>query len=329
MKKNGIEVLITLVDHNYNDEFKDIGKIVEIIDHHQITNPKWLIEKHSQIRLTIDTSVGSCTTLIAERLFYIYAEHHVTDEILLLIYGTVLLDTICLSEKAKRFTRRDVYLLNKLDSLLGSKKPVRDELYKQLVEIKNSTRELNFEKLMKRDLKVFNDKNGMRIGIASLFGMEAKEALGLAANIDLDLFFHHYQYEAFIIMGLIANLDHSDSISRDLVLISANQKLFDELCNAFEQDTSKLDLVPISGCCESSPDPEDNIINNNFRMTLDQPNSSITEDTLNDQTGSSSISVGCVGKPVYKVRIWLQRNVTSSRKVVAPLVLKVLHDGAV
>ena len=32
--------------------------------------------------------------------------------------------------------------------------------------------------------------------------------------------------------------------------------------------------------------------------------------------------------PFYKARIWLQRNVTSSRKVVAPLVLKVLHDGA-
>lgn len=177
IKRNGIDVLVTLVDHNFNDEFNEIGKIVEIIDHHQIQNPAWLTERHSSIRLTLDTSVGSCTTLIAERLFYIYAEHHVPDEILLLIYGTVLLDTINLNEKAKRFTRRDVYLLQKLDALLGNKRPQRDELYKQLVEVKNTIRELNFVKLMKRDLKVYKDKHGKRIGIASLFGMEAKEAL--------------------------------------------------------------------------------------------------------------------------------------------------------
>ncbi|GLJ59120.1 hypothetical protein SUGI_1493220 [Cryptomeria japonica] len=305
IKKNGIEVLVTLVDHNFNEEFSEIGRIVEIIDHHQVQNPQWLIENQNSIRLSLDTSVGSCTTLIAERLFYIYAEHHVADEILLLIYGTVLLDTICLSEKAKRFTRRDVYLLKKLDALLGSKKPARAELYKQLVEVKNSARELNFEQLMKRDLKVFKDVHGIRIGIASLFGMEAKEALGLAANIDLDLFFRQNNYEAFIIMGLIADCDHSDSISRDLVLISANSRLFEELCKAFQHDTSKLDLAPIGS--DSNPDPEDNIINN--KRIVDS--SSID--------GNDSIH--------YKARIWLQRNVTSSRKVVAPLVLKVLHDG--
>lgn len=312
IKKNNVEVLITLVDHNYNDEFKDIGKIVEIIDHHQVQNPQWLMENQSGIRLTLDNSVGSCTTLVAERLFYIYAEHHVSDEILLLIYGTVLLDTICLSEKAKRFTRRDVYLLKKLDALLGSKRPVRDELYRQLVEVKNSTKDLNFEHLMKRDLKTYKDKRGMRVGIASLFGMAAKEALGLAANIDLDQFFRQNQYEAFIIMGLIADLDHSDSISRDLVLISANGRLFDELRRAFEQDTSKLDLVPIGS--DSSPDPEDNIINNKKIVDSSANPAESTRSEANQN-------------PFYKARIWLQRNVTSSRKVVAPLVLKVLHDG--
>lgn len=311
IKKNGVEVLITLVDHNYNDEFKDIGKVVEIIDHHQVQNAAWLLENQGQIRLTLDTSVGSCTTLVAERLFYIYAEHHVSDEILLLIYGAVLLDTICLSEKAKRFTRRDLYLLKKLDQLLGARRPNRDQLYKQLVEVKNSTRELDFEKLMKRDLKVYRDRRGTRVGIASLFGMAAKEALGLAANIDLDLFFRQNQYEAFIIMGLIADLEQSDSISRDLVLISAQPALFEKLCQALEADTSRLDLVPVSGS-DSNPDPEDNVINNK----------KIVDSSSVDGAGPQA---AC---PFYKARIWLQRNVSSSRKVVAPLLIKVLHDGA-
>lgn len=324
IKKNGIDVLVTLVDHNFNEEFNEIGKIVEIIDHHQIQNPSWLVEKHSSIRLTLDTSVGSCTTLIAERLFYIYAEHHVPDEILLLIYGTVLLDTINLNEKAKRFTRRDVYLLQKLDSLLGNKRPQRDELYKQLVEVKNTIRELNFVKLMKRDLKVYKDKHGKRIGIASLFGMEAKEALGLASqNSDLDLFFRQNGYEAFVIMGLIANSEHSDSISRDLVLISANESLFGQLCKAFEQDTSKLDLVPISS--DSSPDPEDNNMIISYHAAKPQRKPALGE-VAPEAAGNHSVAAA--SSATYKVRIWLQRNVTSSRKVVAPLVLKVLHDWA-
>lgn len=320
IKRNGIEVLITLVDHNYNEEFKDIGRIVEIIDHHQVQNPQWLIENHQNIRLTLDTSVGSCTTLVAERLFYIYAEHHVSDEILLLIYGTILLDTICLSEKAKRFTRRDVYLLRKLDALLGSRKPNRDELYKQLVSAKNSNREMNFEKLMKRDLKVYKDRNGLRIGIASLFGMAAKEALGLAANIDLDQFLRQNSYEAFIIMGLIADLDQSDGISRDMVLISANEHLFGQLCEAFEQDTSKLDLVMIAGPESRSSDPEDAAL----------PSSTLLGTRSAAPIADHHLPEGSIADSSqhYKTRIWIQRNVTSSRKVVAPLVLKVLHDGA-
>lgn len=339
IKRSGIEVLVTLVDHNYNEEFKDIGRIVEIIDHHQVQNPTWLnAPEQSHIRLTLDTSVGSCSTLVAERLFYIYAEHHVSDDILLLIYGTVLLDTICLSEKAKRFTRRDVYLLRKLDNLLGNKRPARDQLYRQLVEVKNSTRELNFERLMRRDLKVFKDKRGARVGIASLFGMAAREALGLAANIDVDQFFRQNQYEAFVIMGLIADLEHSDSISRDLVLISANERLFGELINAFEQDTSKLDLEPIGS--DSSPDPEELLHplktpqlaqNHNPNNKNTTPNTSTEQSNQHNRPKQqqfvrqiTSDSEG--NKLVYKSKIWNQRNVTSSRKVLAPLVLKVLHD---
>lgn len=305
---DGIEVLITLVDHNYNEEFAKIGKIVEIVDHHQIQNHQWFVENHSSMRTTIDTAVGSCTTLIAEKLFYIYAEHHVADEILLLIYGTVLLDTICLSEKAKRFTRRDVYLLKKLDSLLGSKKPSRTELYKSLVEVKNNNRELNFDKLMKRDLKVYNDSHGYCIGIASLFGMAAKEALGLSANIDLDNFFSENKYIAFVIMGLIADAKNSDSISRDMVLVSANDNLFSDLCKVFENESSNLELITVPS---NLNDPEECP----SMQACTKPATPVKFDP------ASSMSL-----MNYNVRIWNQQNVNSSRKVVAPLVLKVLHN---
>lgn len=311
IKQNGIEILVTLVDHNYNEEFEKIGRIVEIIDHHSVQNPEWLLENRSNLILNLDPQVGSCTTLVAERLFYIYAEHHVSDEILLLIYGTVLLDTICLSEKAKRFTKRDVYLLKKIDASLGHKKPNREELYKQLVEVKNSTTGgLNFEQLASRDLKVFKDKNGAQVGIASLFGMAASEALGIAANVDLDAFFRKNNYEAFIMMGLVAKLDDSDGLSRDLVLISANRCLFDKLNAIFQNPEHKLDLEATSAA--SDPDPTDNKVNLRRYVT-----------TSMEADGPPQVVTF-----VYRTKIWLQRNVTASRKVIAPLVLKVLHESA-
>lgn len=351
IKKNGCEILVTLVDHNYNEEFSKIGRIVEIIDHHQIQNPQWLIDNHSSIRTTIDTSVGSCTTLIAEKLFYIYAEHHVSDEILMLIYGTVLLDTINLSEKAKRFTRRDVYLLKKLDSLLGVKRPSRNELYKSLVEIKNANQVASFDKLMRRDLKVYkregdpnNNKqtssNGLSIGIASLFGVSAKESLGLSGNddFDFDAFFANNKYIAFVIMGLVADPEQSDSISRDLVLISANDKLFEDLCSIFESDSNNLQLIEVPA---NINDPEECLISSMKESSVSkietlakQANGGTNQAAAYNEGSSARANLqrtkfdpsASMSLMNYNVKIWNQQNVTSSRKVIAPLVVKVLNE---
>ena len=82
----GKEILISLVDHNHDNEFDKIGKIVEIIDHHSVENENI---KNESAKIIIDGSVGSCCTLVADKLFQY--EHLIDTQIALLIYGPIIL----------------------------------------------------------------------------------------------------------------------------------------------------------------------------------------------------------------------------------------------
>ncbi|CAG2115816.1 unnamed protein product, partial [Medioppia subpectinata] len=59
------KVLITLVDHNVNEEMARIGEIIEIIDHHKYDATRSPVSDPSKV--FVDPSIGSCSTLIAER----------------------------------------------------------------------------------------------------------------------------------------------------------------------------------------------------------------------------------------------------------------------
>lgn len=82
-----MKVLITLTDHNDDKEFGLMGQIVEVVDHHK--QSPFLKRISYPLKVTIDESVGSCSTLVAERLF----EHPelVDARLALLIYGPIIL----------------------------------------------------------------------------------------------------------------------------------------------------------------------------------------------------------------------------------------------
>lgn len=80
--------MITLVDHNYNEELEKIGNLKEIIDHHQPS-----FNRIKEIKTEIDTNVGSCCTLVARRFLNYYDEKELKydEQILLLLYGPIVL----------------------------------------------------------------------------------------------------------------------------------------------------------------------------------------------------------------------------------------------
>ena len=83
-------MFITLVDHNSNKQMSNFGEIIEVIDHHKYDPKECPVTDPS--RLTIDISVGSCSTLIAERFLKSVLKND--TQMALMFFGTIVLGII-------------------------------------------------------------------------------------------------------------------------------------------------------------------------------------------------------------------------------------------
>ncbi|XP_023930608.1 protein prune homolog 2 [Lingula anatina] len=139
---------LTLVDHNVLPN-KDVGlesAVSEVIDHRKRER-----EESNGCDVLIEP-VGSCCTLIAEKL--LSDQNFVTDKLVgKLLLGTILLDTVCLSEEAGRKTVKDEEIVKRLESLLGGEAN-REHLYDSLQKAKFDCSALSTKDLLKKDLKV-------------------------------------------------------------------------------------------------------------------------------------------------------------------------------
>ena len=81
------KVLITLVDHNYDKQMAKYGEIVEVIDHHKPDPKERPVCDASKV--LIDETVGSCSTLIAER--FLTSDLRGDAQMALMFFGTIVL----------------------------------------------------------------------------------------------------------------------------------------------------------------------------------------------------------------------------------------------
>ncbi|KAH7643619.1 hypothetical protein HUG17_5981 [Dermatophagoides farinae] len=201
-----VQVFISLVDHNDNKEFQKLlprAQFDEIIDHHQppqqhscsdqssssSSSPQYIQCDPSKVQ--IDTGVGSCCSLIALRYFKSNITKHkfgspvksssetFDSQIALILYGPILLDTICFEHSASRFNAKDYEAINKLEDLMkhpADSEPSlydRNEVYQRLVAAKNSLDGLSFEDLLRKDMKIVESisDNNLAICISSVTGI--------------------------------------------------------------------------------------------------------------------------------------------------------------
>lgn len=201
-----MQVFISLVDHNDNKEFQKLlprAQFDEIIDHHQppqqhscsdqssssSSSPQYIQCDPSKVQ--IDTGVGSCCSLIALRYFKSNITKHkfgspvksssetFDSQIALILYGPILLDTICFEHSASRFNAKDYEAINKLEDLMkhpADSEPSlydRNEVYQRLVAAKNSLDGLSFEDLLRKDMKIVESisDNNLAICISSVTGI--------------------------------------------------------------------------------------------------------------------------------------------------------------
>ncbi|KAG1714410.1 Exopolyphosphatase PRUNE1 [Nymphon striatum] len=108
--------------------------------------------------------VGSCATLVAEKL--LQSELNViNDDVALLLYVTIILDTVNLSPTAKKSTAKDVNILSMLKSHLGAIN--NDEWFRCLTLAKCDVKDLTAEQVLRKDLKSVKSTS-LSIGIASI-----------------------------------------------------------------------------------------------------------------------------------------------------------------
>ncbi|GIY26835.1 protein prune homolog 2 [Caerostris extrusa] len=151
---------IVLVDHNalsIGQSYLD-SRVVQIFDHHDIDNP----EKIKKINTKIEP-VGSCSTLVAEEILNVNPSI-MDPQIAMLLYGTILLDTICLNETAQRATEKDKKIVERLETFLDGIS--RTEMFETLQKVKFDVSRLTSVQLLYKDTKFISD-NSKSIALVS------------------------------------------------------------------------------------------------------------------------------------------------------------------
>lgn len=139
---------LTLVDFHVLTPDDEILKpsVVEVIDH----RPQELGWDWPGRRVTMEI-VGSCSTLVARRVLE-QAPGLLTSQVALLLFGPILLDTVCLSASAGRATPADHHIAAELEKLLPGIS--RDEVFQLLHHARSNTQGLSAAQLLIKDLKV-------------------------------------------------------------------------------------------------------------------------------------------------------------------------------
>ncbi|KAL3211443.1 hypothetical protein MRX96_036418 [Rhipicephalus microplus] len=189
---------LTLVDHNLlPKEDADLQPAVqEIIDHHRL-------ETSHRCDKTVEM-VGSCCTLVAEKVFHSKPDL-LAPQVALLLYGTILLDTVCLSESARKTT----------------------EVFKPLCRAKSNVEGLTLDELLRKDLKAVCSSS-KRIAISSVPGELKNICQENTMEAELGKFCKTHGYSALIILT-IAVEEKSNSVQRQLAVFSSDIVLKQQL----------------------------------------------------------------------------------------------------
>ncbi|UXI16122.1 testis-expressed sequence 2 protein-like [Sarcoptes scabiei] len=271
------EVFVSLVDHNENKTIENIFKNAkwdEIIDHHRKLSHDTtkFHELFDQSKIQIDENAGSCSSLVALRFFKAKLTQHrfktsmdqesCDSQIALILYGPILLDTICFSNSAKRFNSSDNEAINKLENLMkypfdnDSSIYDRNEVYQRLITAKNSTEGLAFSDLLRKDMKIvesISDTN-LVICICSMTGILLTEMSLRDKLKDLKDFCNNPPksktflrksqsrvFTAIVLMSLDNRIENN--LRRQLAIYCTNKHLIRTVSICLERSELELELI--------------------------------------------------------------------------------------
>ncbi|KAI1301614.1 Protein prune -like protein 2 [Halotydeus destructor] len=231
-------VLISLVDHNEDKEFESLGQVVQVIDHHKQSEARKAIVD-TLMDSEVDEKVGSCCTLVAKRYIEANSEHDV--QIALMLYGPVILDTVCFAESVKKFGNEDVAVVSQLEKIMSSTSLSREEFYEQLLAARNSISSLNGEDLIRKDLKIAEIVPlGHRIAVSSLPGLLTKH---FVTRSDFESALKEFTATGHFVAVIILGIDNTNgAFQRDLAVYTQYENLMQKICECLEQPSANLEV---------------------------------------------------------------------------------------
>ncbi len=250
--------VIILVDHNRLSLALEQYhlSVVGVVDHHKDE------EMYSDANPRIIQTIGSTTSLVG--MEFQRAGSAITEDIAILLCGTILLDTVNLSEKAGRVTDADVAIVSALLPLCPLP---RNDFFDNIQRAKFNTEGLSTADLLRKDYKEFQFETA-KCGIGS-----ALLPISQWVERDRDLFsgFVDFATTRRLDVLLSMNAFANPNFGRDLVIYCAAQKVHDALYEHLQKNSFDLSL------CECG---EKQVTKNGFMNCFHQGNIDISRKKL-------------------------------------------------
>ncbi|MFQ3621696.1 MAG: DHHA2 domain-containing protein [Spirochaetales bacterium] len=227
LRKQG-QLKLILLDHNkLSKAFSGYDDLVEeIIDHHQDEG----LYPHVKVRKI--EPVGSTCTLVAEEVFK-NAESLLSEKISLLLFGTILLDTVNLDLKAGRVTPKDTHIAQKLSARV---KIEGNTLFQTLQSEKFNVADLTSSDLLRKDYKEYTAgsfKYGMSTVLISLHAWAEKDP-NLARELD------QYRRKRALNLLILMIAYTEPKFQRELVLVGEKQAHIENLVEYLNSKKAEL-----------------------------------------------------------------------------------------
>lgn len=216
-----IENLI-LVDHHVSPFHQ---KVISVIDHRPYDESSMLDE---ECTMMID-EVGSCATLVADAIKSDVGRS-IDREILELLYGPIVLDTINFRKEAKKVQELDIEMAEMIESILGIENPaeVRKKLFDELVEARADVSSLDSLQILSKDLKIISNANSsVRVAIPGVHVFEYPHMENAEEN--LKIFAERENIGVVMLMGM---KPAGNSVERMIAVINIkNDTLYNDILN--------------------------------------------------------------------------------------------------
>lgn len=195
LQQNKLDVV--LVDHHFSPY---ANGVVQVFDHRPF-------DENSNLSASVDKRielVGSCASLIADLVLNdtAFTDH---AEILDLLYGAIILDTVNFSKDADKARQLDLDMAERIEQVLNIENPLmhRSQLLQELVEARSDVSTLDSMQILYKDLKLIKNKSGTKHIAFPGFPLLVTDYIQMPnAESNLKEFASEHNLDVVILMGL-------------------------------------------------------------------------------------------------------------------------------